>query len=56
LDWLKHVERILAYGNSDDTTYWTREDGEAYAALMRLIIIHRGKVCATRTCCLHHHD
>jgi hypothetical protein len=50
------VQRFLAYGNSDDTTYWTREDGKAYAALMQHIVVHGGKICTMPTCCLHHHD
>jgi hypothetical protein len=47
------VQRLLAYGNSDDTTYWTREDGEAYAALMRHVVVHGGKVCETPICSLN---
>jgi hypothetical protein len=46
------VQRLLAYGNSDETTYWTREDGEAYAALMRHVVVHGGKVCETLICSL----
>jgi hypothetical protein len=44
------VQRLLAYENSDETTYWTREDGEAYAVLMRGVVVHGGKVCETPIC------
>ena len=46
------VQRLLAYENSDETTYWTREDGEAYAALMRRVVFHGGKICETLICSL----
>ena len=39
------VQRLLTYGNSNDTTYCNREDGEAYAALMRDVVVHGSKVC-----------
>ena len=50
------VQRLLTYGNSDDTTYWTREDGETYATWIRHIVVHGVKVYTTFTCCLHHLD
>jgi hypothetical protein len=46
------VQRLLAYGNSDETTYWIRKDGEAYAALMRHVVAHGGKICETPICSL----
>ena len=46
------VQRLLAYENSDDTTYWTREDGEAYAELMQHIVVYGGQLCETPICSL----
>ena len=47
------VQLLLAYGNSDDTTFWTREESEAYAAVMWHIVVHGGKVCDTPLCSLN---